>query len=254
MKKSLSICNFGCLLNYNNMPVALYLIPNRMSGEEADRFIPLFNKEIIRSLKYFIVENLKPARALLKLAGVPTPFDDITFYELNKHTRDYEISEMLNALLEGKSVGLLSDAGYPAIADPGEQIVFKAHQNGIRVIPLCGPSSILFALASSGLNAEKFTFHAYLPVKNSDLIKTLKKFEKEIKQTTYTQLFIETPYRVQKMFDEILRQVDPSIYLSISADLYADNELIATKSIADWKRQKLDLKNKLVVFSLGLPG
>ncbi|MBC8343165.1 MAG: SAM-dependent methyltransferase [Bacteroidetes bacterium] len=232
----------------------LYLIPNRLASENADRFIPFHNKEIIRSLKHFIVENLKPARAFLKLAGVKTPFDDITFYELNKHSRDQEISDMISVLLAGNSVGLISDAGYPSIADPGEQIIFKAHQNGIQVIPLTGPSSILFAIASSGLNAEQFTFHAYLPVNENELKRSLKKLEKEIVHSGYTQVFIETPYRAQKIFDVILKQIDASLYLSICADLHSKNEFISTKSISEWRKEKAVLKNKLVVISIGVAG
>ncbi|MBT3301409.1 MAG: SAM-dependent methyltransferase [Bacteroidetes bacterium] len=235
------------------MKGVLYLIPNRLSDEEVNQFMPVYNSSILHKLKYFIVENLKPARALLKSAGVSTPFQGINFFELNKRTTDTEISEMITVLLDGHSVGLITDAGYPAVADPGEEIVFKAHQNEVQVVPLTGPSSILFAVASSGLNAEKFTFHAYLPVHNNELVKSLKKLERNILTENYTHVFIETPYRSQKLFEDILKHVNPNLYLTVCADLNSEKQYISTQQIAIWKKMKTDLNKKLVVFVIGLP-
>jgi 16S rRNA (cytidine1402-2'-O)-methyltransferase len=236
---------------FSTMSGILYLIPSALGHEKADRFMPLFNQDIIKSLDFFVVENAKPARALLKQAGVPTPFENIHFYEMNKHARQDDFSVVIDRLLDGESVGLITDAGYPATADPGEELIFQAHQKNIRIVPLTGPSSILFALAASGLNAENYTFHAYLPREQSQLVKRLKKLENTVIRENYSQLFIETPYRAQKMFDLIRNTLHGDIYLSICCDLHTDKEFISTRSIAEWRKSRYDLHKRLVVFVIG---
>jgi len=229
----------------------LYLIPNLLSAENIHKSIPLYNQEIIRNLKHFIVENPKPARHLLKAAGVKTPFEDIYFYEFNEHTRESELSDIIKPLIDGNDMGLISDAGYPAIADPGEKIVKIAQQKHFKVVPLSGPSSIFMTLAASGLNAEQFSFHAYLPIKKPDRIKQILELEAISFKTGYSQIFIEAPYRSQYLFEDIISCCKSETVLSIAVELMSEHEFIQSKSISQWKKSKLDLKNKRVVFVIG---
>jgi len=232
------------------MSAVLYLIPNLLTDEKVNKVIPEYNFTLIKSLKYFIVESRKPAHTLLKLAGIKTPFEGLTFYELNEHTKDSELGEMIKPLLEGKSMGIISDAGYPAIADPGEKIIELAHLYQIKVIPLAGSSSVFLALATSGLNAEQFTFHGYLPVEKNQRIKFLQAIEKEAIKTGYSQIFMETPYRTDSLLEDALRTLNSSTFLCIASEILSSNEIIVTKSVADWRKNKPILKNKRVVFVL----
>jgi len=233
------------------MPATLYLVPNLLSDTDASRALPVYNAEILKDLKYYIVETPKNARLLLKKYGLKTPFDDMSFYILNEHTKGNEIDEIIAPLYAGNSMGIISDAGYPAIADPGEIIIRLAHQRNIRVVPLSGPNSIFLALAASGMNSEQFTFHGYLPVKQPDRSKKIKELEETTLKTGYTQIFIETPYRNQSMISDLVKTVHPNTLICIAADINSDKEMIQTKTAANWQKLKPDFNKKPVVFLIG---
>jgi len=229
----------------------LFLLPNLLSETNTIEIIPDKVCQVIRSIKYFIIENPKPAHKLLKMAGVPTPFVGISFMLNNKQSNDEEKTKWLIPALQGHHIGLITDAGYPAIADPGENIVFLAHQNNIKVVPISGGSSILLALAASGLNAEQFSFHGYLPIKPDERNRKIKKLIDNILKSGYTQIFIETPYRNNAILNELTGHCPESLILSIASDLTSSNELIITKKIKDWKNTNINLHKIPTVFCLG---
>lgn len=233
------------------MPATLYLIPNLLSDSDINLSIPLYNLEIIKKIKDFIVEKPKAARRLLKKAGLITPFDDINFYELNKHTTEVQKAEIIDLLSKGKDLGIITESGYPVVADPGESIVHAAHLNNIRVIPLVGPSSILLAIAASGLNAENFTFHGYLPINKHLRIKRILELDRVALRTGYTQIFIETPYRTQSLFEDIIKYCKKETLLCLAIDITSDNENIKTSTVGNWRKAPLNIQKRLVVFLLG---
>ena len=233
------------------MSGVLYLIPNMLGEGSADRSFPPYNYSIIKKLGHFIVETPKNARQLLKKAGVPTPFDNIEFYELNEHTRDREALEMIKPLLAGHDMGLMSDAGYPVIADPGELVVSMAQQNNVKVVPLVGPSSMLMALAASGLNAEQFIFHGYLPVKSVFRQQKLRELDEDARRSGYTQIFMDTPYRNNAVLDDIMNTCHPLSYLCIASNISLQSEKIKTKTVEFWKKRKPDINKIPVIFLLG---
>lgn len=233
------------------MSATLYLIPNLLSEGEASRQIPAYNSKIMNELKYFIVETPKTARLLLKKCGLKTPFDDLSFYVLNEHTRDLEIPGIIAPLLEGHDMGLITDAGYPVVADPGEVVVRIAQKNHIRVVPLAGPNSVFLALAASGLNAEQFTFHGYLPVKTPERIAKIRELEDAVYRKDYTQVFIETPYRNFSMFSDLVKTLKPETLLCIAMDILSPSESILTKRVSAWRQEKPEINKRLVVFLVG---
>lgn len=229
---------------------SLFLIPTTLGDTELDNIIPANNTQIIRDLKYFIVENLRTARRFLKKTDKEIDIDTLTFYELNKHTDINEITTFLAPLKQGNDVGIISEAGCPAVADPGADVVALAQQQGYNVIPLVGPSSILLSLMGSGFNGQSFAFHGYLPVQQSDKIKALKKLESRIYSEHQTQIFIETPYRNMKMLDDIIATCQPNTKLCIATDITLTTEYIKTKPISAWKKQKPELNKRPTVFLL----
>jgi len=235
----------------NTMEASLFLIPTTLGDTAISKVLPDYNKTVILSIKYFVVENIRTARRFLKLTEPSIDIDALTFFTLNEHTsKETSLADFLKPVEEGYSVGILSEAGCPAIADPGAELVALAHQKNIRVIPLIGPSSILLALMASGFNGQRFAFHGYLPIENEQRIKALKKLEQTIYSDNQTQLFIETPYRNNKMLDDILKTCKPATKLCIAADITLDNEFIKTRSINEWKKQKPDLSKRPCIFGL----
>ncbi|MDH8701878.1 16S rRNA (cytidine1402-2'-O)-methyltransferase [Dysgonomonadaceae bacterium PH5-43] len=228
----------------------LFLIPVTLGDTEISRVLPEYNKEVILSLKYFIVENIRSARRFLKQTDSSINIDELTFFTLNKHTTQEELSGYLDPIKENNSIGIISEAGCPAIADPGADVVAIAQQKNIKVVPLIGPSSILLALMASGFNGQSFAFNGYLPIEVNQRIKTLKELETLIYSKSQTQLFIETPYRNNKMLEEIVKTCRPTTKLCIAADITLSNEYIKTKTIADWKKALPDLGKRQCIFSL----
>ncbi len=229
----------------------LYLIPSAL-GEQAIHTIPPYVIERLHQLDFFIAERGKTARAFIKATEPVKPFSKLTFFELNKFTEESEIPSFMEPLDSGHNVGLLSEAGCPGVADPGAVIVELAHQKGIEVVPLVGPSSLLLALMGSGMNGQSFCFHGYLPAKRNALPNALKKLESMAVRHKQTQLFIEAPYRNNPMLVEAVRTLAPTTKLCIATDLTLPSQYIVTKTIAEWKKEELpNLHKRPTVFLIG---
>lgn len=226
----------------------LYLIPVALGGEDARSLLPSATLDIARALRTFIAEDAKSARAFLKAIHHPGPLRDIRIQLLNEHTPERDIDALLTPLVEGMDCGLMSEAGCPAVADPGAELVRRAHGAGIRVVPLTGPSSILLALMASGLNGQRFTFHGYLPVERSERARRLKDLDARARGET--QIFIETPYRNAAMLDTLLEHCRGDTLLSIAADLTLPTESVATRAVSEWKKKPPVLDRRLAVFLL----
>lgn len=228
----------------------LYLIPGPLGEERKDLILPENVKNIANSLTHFAVERDKTARHILKAIGYPHPFDSVRFFELNEHSGFEVLLECIEVLKNGTSVGMMSEAGAPCIADPGEQLVELAHQHGIRVVPLVGPSSILLALMASGLPANKFSFHGYLPVQPPERKKKIIELEKDSRKNGEAQIFIETPYRNMQLFEDITKACLESTLLCIASDITQQAETIKTMSIGRWRKTKVNLHKRPTVFIL----
>jgi 16S rRNA (cytidine1402-2'-O)-methyltransferase len=228
----------------------LYLIPVPL-GENAGHSIPEYVMEATRQLDYFIVERAKTARHFLKTVQHPRPLPELELVELSEHTPAAEYRQFLAPAQSGRSIGLMSEAGCPGVADPGAVLVELAHQQGIQVIPLVGPSSILLALMGSGLNGQQFCFHGYLSAKKQDLGQQLKRLEQGSQRDKSTQIFIEAPYRNQQVVTAALLHLAPSTRLCIAVDLTLETEQIQTQRIEAWKRNPpQDLHKRPAIFLL----
>jgi 16S rRNA (cytidine1402-2'-O)-methyltransferase len=234
----------------NEKKAQLYLIPTSLGECSFERILPAYNAEIVSALRFFIVEDVRAARRFLKKTNPEINIDELTFFELNKHTRADEIANFLKPLADGNDVGVLSEAGCPAIADPGADVVAIAQQKNYRVVPLVGPSSILMALMASGFNGQSFAFVGYLPVQPQERAKALKKLESRAYSEKQTQIFIETPYRNMKMIEDIIAVCQSNTRLCIAADITLETEFIKTKTIKDWKKQLPDLNKRPCIFLL----
>jgi 16S rRNA (cytidine1402-2'-O)-methyltransferase len=224
------------------MPTALYLIPVTLGETPIEQVLPSYNHEVIMGIRHFIVEEIRSARRFLRKTDREFPIDDCTFYEMGKHADEKQFSTYLQPLREGKSVGVISEAGCPAVADPGADIVRIAQREGLRVVPLVGPNSMIMAVMSSGLGGQNFAFNGYLPVEPSDRAKRLKALESRAWTEGQTQLFIETPFRNQKMFQSLLSTLRPQTRLCIAAGITTADEYIRTLRISEWKKEELPLK------------
>lgn len=213
---------------------ALYLIPNLLGDTPVEQVLPPYNHEIIMGIRHFIVEDVRTARRFLKLVDRSIDIDQLTFYTLNKHTNPEEVASMLRPLEEGSPMGVISEAGCPAVADPGADVVAIAQRKGLQVIPLVGPSSIILAVMGSGFNGQSFAFNGYLPIEPDERIKVLKKLEQRAYTENQTQLFIETPYRNAKMMADILKACRPQTHLCIAAGLTTQDEYIKTRTVKEW--------------------
>lgn len=229
----------------------LYLIPTTLgdSAETAD-VLPVKVNHIIGMLDEYIVENEKSARHYLKKMGITKPLQEIILHPLNQHTPESEISGYLKSLLEGKNMGVISEAGCPGVADPGAEVVKLAHEMNIRVVPLVGPSSVLLALMASGFNGQSFAFNGYLPKERAERIKKLKELELLIFKKHQTQMFIETPYRNAHMLEDIIAVCDNKIKLCIACDITLGTEFIKTKTVAEWKKELPDINKRPALFLL----
>lgn len=214
--------------------------------------MPAYVKDIINELDVFVVERAKTARRFLKGIDFPKPYDDCLFYELNKRTQATEVPSFLAPAQAGRSIGLLSEAGVPAVADPGSRLVLAAHQQGLEVVPLVGPSSILLALMGAGMNGQSFAFKGYLSAKRPELAKDLKQLETQAIRRGETQLFIETPYRNQAVVETALQVLDPNTLFSIAVDITLPSQWIQTHPIRTWRTLTLpDLHKRPAVFTIG---
>lgn len=232
------------------MQPSLFLIPVTLGETSIEQVLPPYNKEVILQIKHFIVENIRSARRFLKKVDKDINIDELSFYELNKHTKPEEIEGYLNPIANGLHVGIISEAGCPAIADPGSDIVAIAQKKNYKVVPLVGPSSILLSLMASGFNGQSFAFQGYLPIDNSDRAKKIKQLEHYIYQEDQTQIFIETPYRNQKLVEDILKYCSPNTKLCIAMNITCDNEYIKTRTVKQWVKQLPDMSKQLCIFVL----
>lgn len=235
----------------------LYLIPttlgdtsNNDPSKQSDPMdvLPQTVKRAISFIDDFIVENEKTARRFIKSVDPQKVQATLRLSPLNKHTEVSEHNQMIQPCIEGRNVGLMSEAGCPGVADPGAVIVKLAHEKGIQVIPLVGPSSILLAMMSSGMNGQSFTFNGYLPIDKGEKKTALKNLEKLSHDKNQSQLFIETPYRNNKLLEDMLQTLQPNTHLCIAADITLPNEYIRTLRVQDWKKTKVDLHNRPTIF------
>ena len=226
----------------------LYLIPNRLGEQPPLEVMPLSIKKIIEKVDHYIVENEKVARQFIKKMVSTKSQDKLMIKTLNKFTSELEIPTYLDVCQEGFDVGLISDAGCPGVADPGAEIVQLAHQKGIKVVPLVGPSSILLSLMASGLSGQSFTFHGYLPIDKNEKKRILKKLEAKSRQDNQTQLFIETPYRNNQLIEDILKTLHPNTRLCIAVNITTSDEYIKTKTVQEWKTEHFDFHKQPAIF------
>ena len=226
----------------------LYLIPTRLGDQPPLEVLPLSIRKTVTDINHFIVENEKVARRFIKKIVPSKSQNKLEISLLNKFTQDIEIPEFLKPCSEGNDVGLMTDAGCPGIADPGAKVVSFAHSQNIKVIPLVGPSSIILALMASGLNGQNFAFNGYLPIDKSDCKKRIKQLEKQAGQDNQSQIFIETPYRNEQLFETFLKILKPQTQLCVAVDLTLDTEFIKTKTIAEWQTETSDWHKRPAIF------
>ncbi len=230
------------------METALYLIPVTLGDTAIEKVLPAYNKEIILGIKHFIVEDIRSARRFLKKVERSINIDELTFYPLNKYTSAEAISGYLKPLQAGESMGVISEAGCPAVADPGADVVAIAQRKNLKVIPLVGPSSIILSVMGSGFNGQSFAFHGYLPIDPNERAKRIKTLEQRVYAEDQTQLFIETPYRNNKMMEDIVKNCRPQTKLCIAANITCEGEYIKTKTIKEWQGKLPDLSKIPCIF------
>ncbi|MBN2894235.1 MAG: SAM-dependent methyltransferase [Bacteroidales bacterium] len=226
----------------------IYLIPNTLGNTKIDLVIPKQVQEITKSLRFFFVENLRSARRYLRKVDPTFPIDDSTFFDIGKGAKPQDIKNYFNELKE--DAGIISESGMPAVADPGAKIVGIARQKGFDVVPLVGPSSILLALSASGFNGQNFAFHGYLPIEKGALITKIKELEKSSRRFNQTQIFIETPFRNNTLFDALIRTCSTATQLCIAKEITTSEEEIINLPISQWKTYKIDITKKNTIYLL----
>lgn len=238
--------------NYSNTQTALYLIPVTLGDTPHENVLPSYNAQIVGQIRHFIVEEIRTARRFLRRMDREFPIDECTFFEMGKHADSSRFAEYLAPISKGHSVGVISEAGCPAVADPGADVVSIAQKRNVRVVPLVGPSSMILAVMASGLGGQSFAFNGYLPVQDGDRAKRLKQLESRAWAEGQTQLFIETPYRNRKMFDTMCATLRPDTRMCIAAGITTEDEWIRTQTIRDWKRTSMpDLGKVPAIFLIG---
>jgi 16S rRNA (cytidine1402-2'-O)-methyltransferase len=229
----------------------LFLIPNTLGGESVKDIIPKDVISIATSLRIFAVEEIKSARRLLRKMDREFPIDECQFVQMNKHSGEKEMMEILMKLIKGENAGIISEAGCPGVADPGADLVHLAHSQGIEVLPLVGPSSFLLALMGSGFSGQKFSFHGYLPKERKDRIKKLKDFEMDARRTGTTHIFMDTPFRNMNVLEDLLNELSDLTELCIASNLTLSNARINTLTVKDWREKAYDLSKSPAVFLIG---
>lgn len=232
------------------MKPALYLIPVTLSDVPLGQVLPTANIEVVRGINHFIVENVRSARRFIKQCDRDIDIDGLTFYELNRHTDPNDIASFLAPLEAGQPMGVISEAGCPAIADPGADVVAIAQRRGLPVVPLVGPSSILMGLMASGFNGQSFAFVGYLPIEPAARARRLKELEQRIMRDDQTQIFIETPYRNNTLLAQLVKHLPRHMHLCVASDITGEHEHIVTQSIAQWAAAKADLPKIPTIFLL----
>ncbi len=232
------------------MPGTLYLLPIALSEQESVNWISPDYAQLLAEIKVFAVENIRTSRRFLRQTNPSINIDNLRFIEIGKHQNQPAQHQILHELQQGNNVGIMSESGVPGIADPGSEIVLMAHQHHILVMPLVGPSSIVLLLMGSGLNGQSFTFHGYLPVKTKDRQQRIRQLEVESARNRQTQIFIETPYRNQAMFDDLLHCCRPSTLVTLGIDLTGKNQFLSTKTVDQWKTQTLEIPKLPAIFAM----
>lgn len=236
------------------MPATLYLLPSSLGAASSEWYLPNEVVRILHRLTLFFTEDLRTGRRFIKSTGFTGNISDLDFYELSEHTSPAETEQLLTKLIEHGEAGLLSEAGLPAVADPGSLLVHLCHRHGIRVVPLTGPSSVMLALMASGLNGQHFTFHGYLPRETAQRRKKIRELEQEAVSTGYSQIFMETPYRNRALIQDLLQTCRKSSWLCVAAGLTTPEEKIKTLKIEEWKKVSEDFHKIPAIFILGQPG
>lgn len=237
------------------MKGTIYMIPCPIAdGESVWEVLPKANLDIMNSLDYFVVENIRSARRFLSKAGIERKIDELEFVELNEHTTSAsDVERMLRPIIEGRSAGVISEAGVPGVADPGADIVALAHKHDIRVVPLVGPSSIVMAMMASGQNGQSFSFVGYLPVKEPERTRHIRNLEQRALSERSAQIFIEAPYRNIKLFDTLVKSLKPTVRLTVACDITSHDEYIKTQSIEQWRRTPVpSIEKRPTIFILGI--
>ena len=235
------------------LEAGLYLIPTQLSDSSLERVLPAHNIEIVRQVRYFVVESLRSARRFLKKCDRDIDIDSLTFHELNEHTdlKDTAaLEQMLEPLARGEAVGVLSDAGCPAVADPGADLVAIAQRRGYKVIPLVGPSSILMSLMASGFNGQRFAFEGYLPVDGQARQARFKEMTRRIEREQQTQIFIEAPYRNNQLIADLVQHLPGNLRLCVASDITGEAQSIVTRPLAEWKQARYDYHKIPTIFLL----
>ena len=233
------------------MEPCLYLIPAPISDKSPETIISKEVERVIYDIQYLVVENIRTARRIIRRIAQDKNIDEITFLILDEHTKPEEIHVLMDPIRKGQSLGIMSEAGLPAVADPGAQLVSLAHKEGFKVIPLPGPSSILLALSASGLNGQHFAFNGYLPVKSFERKREIKRMEESVFKEKRSQIFMETPYRNIPLLNDVLNTCHPQLKLCIAADITGENEFIKTLTVSDWKKKLPDIHKTPAIFILG---
>lgn len=228
----------------------LFLIPSVIAENTGQTVLPGQVYDICRNTTFFLAENIRTARRFISSLELGISIPDLQFSVLDKKTPDSEVAALMEPLLQGKDVGVLSEAGCPGVADPGARAVAWCHRNRVQVVPLVGPSSILLALMASGMSGQSFAFHGYLPVKGPEKIQAIRQLEKQAQQGQ-TQIFMETPYRNNQLLADLLQYCNPGSSLCVASGLTGEGEFIRTLPIAEWKKQKIDLHKIPAIFLLG---
>lgn len=245
-------CIIFAIMEGEKIEQALYMLPVTLSDGSPRDVLPLSNFAIMTRLRHFIVENVRTARRFLRACQKDFPIDECTFYELNGHTDRMQLSSYLNALRKGTPMGLMSEAGCPGIADPGADIVALAQREGLRVIPMVGPSSILMSLMASGFNGQGFIFRGYLPVKTEERAKAIKDLETAARRSHVTQIFIETPYRNDVMMRQLTELLHPDTMLCVAVNVTADDEDIRSRSVAQWRKNLPVIGKRPAIFLINI--
>ncbi len=226
----------------------LFLIPVPLAENAAHKSFTAYNIDVINSIGTYIVENEKTARKFLKEARIKIPQSELLIHDYGKHKRGNSMVPYFKELMTGKDVGLMSEAGCPGVADPGAEVVAEAHKRGIKVVPLTGPNSILLALMASGFNGQSFTFHGYLPIDKTERGKRIKELEQLAEKYKQTQIFIETPFRNNHLYDDILKNTAAQTLLCVASNLTSEEEFVKTQTIGQWRQEKIDLHKKPTIF------
>lgn len=234
----------------------IYLMPTPISEDDDTivKSLPQYNLDILKEIRYFVVENTRTARRFISKCKLGITIDSLHFVELNEHTPDNEVEELLRPILEGENCAIMSEAGVPAIADPGANLVAAAHRQGVRVIPLVGPSSIIMSLMASGMNGQSFAFNGYLPIKSDARAKRIKELARRAATEGQSQIFIEAPYRNEALVEALLTNLPPTLRLTLAINISAASEQIKTLTVNEWRKTDLslfELKKNNAIFVIG---